>query len=316
MKTLRLFKKWVKMLGGKSVFHATQGEGKVYSKKEIKGYYNDLTCKVCASTLLDGDGIPYNITVSGVKAYFPITIFQYGLGLYDLYLVEKNKDYLKRFLVVANWAVKKQRKDGSWDCMGVLNNKVAKIQSSMCQGQGASLLLRAYIATKDRTYYQSAKRAIDLMLKPVDNGGTTLYIDDGVVFEEYVTDVNLAVLNGWIFSFFGLYDLLLVDDDVKYKKALEQTVLTMEKYIDKYDRGFWSDYDICGTIASPFYHDLHINLLMAMSKLTGKKCFEQMARKWARYRKSKPGRYRAMLIKLKQKLEKNELYDGDTGLAK
>lgn len=34
------------MLLGKSVEHVHQGEGKVYSKDEIKGYYNDLTKKV------------------------------------------------------------------------------------------------------------------------------------------------------------------------------------------------------------------------------------------------------------------------------
>lgn len=38
--------RWTKMLLGRSVEHVHQGEGKVYSKDEIKGYYNDLTKKV------------------------------------------------------------------------------------------------------------------------------------------------------------------------------------------------------------------------------------------------------------------------------
>ena len=38
--------RWTKMLVGRSVEHVNQGIGKVYSKNEIKGYYNDLTGKV------------------------------------------------------------------------------------------------------------------------------------------------------------------------------------------------------------------------------------------------------------------------------
>ena len=125
MRFLRLFKKWVKMLGGKSVFHMKQGKGKIYSTHEVNGYYNDLTCKVCASTLLDKNGIPYNITVANVKTYFPITIFQYGLGLYDLYLLTRKREFLDKFLVIANWAAEHQEKNGSWVCMGKLNNKIA-----------------------------------------------------------------------------------------------------------------------------------------------------------------------------------------------
>ena len=37
--------RWTKMLLGKSVEHVHQGEGKVYSKGEIKGYYNEYVIK-------------------------------------------------------------------------------------------------------------------------------------------------------------------------------------------------------------------------------------------------------------------------------
>lgn len=38
--------RWAKMLVGRSVEHVNQSIGKVYSKNEIRGYYNDLTEKV------------------------------------------------------------------------------------------------------------------------------------------------------------------------------------------------------------------------------------------------------------------------------
>ena len=65
------------------------------AKNEIKGYYNDLTNKVSDATFLDENGIPLNTTIANVEAYFPISIFQYGLGLYDLFLsTNDNKYYL------------------------------------------------------------------------------------------------------------------------------------------------------------------------------------------------------------------------------
>ena len=89
------------MFLGKSTFHVEQGKGKCYSLTEIKGYYNDLTNKVNDSIWLDENGIPKNITIAGIEAYFPITIFQYALGLYDLYLLYNDKEHLNKFINIA-----------------------------------------------------------------------------------------------------------------------------------------------------------------------------------------------------------------------
>ena len=50
-------KRWVKMFTGKSSFHVKQDVGRLYSKNEIKGYYNDLTNKVSDATFLDENGM-------------------------------------------------------------------------------------------------------------------------------------------------------------------------------------------------------------------------------------------------------------------
>ena len=150
MKALKLVKRWINMLLGKSQFHVEQGRGKCYSLSEIKGYYNDLTNKVSDKTILDDKGIPINITIANVKAYFPITIFQYALGLYDKYLLENKKEFLKKFINIADWAISNQSKNGMWDCMGKLKDQAHQTQSSMCQSEGISVLLRAYTETKKR----------------------------------------------------------------------------------------------------------------------------------------------------------------------
>lgn len=114
--------KWLKMINGTSVFHIRQSAGLNYDKNEIKGYYSDLRHKVTnAAVLLDSEGIPINITNRSEKIYFPISIFQYGLGAYDLYLETYSEEYLNKFYKAVDWALNSQLNDGSWDAFGWSN---------------------------------------------------------------------------------------------------------------------------------------------------------------------------------------------------
>lgn len=312
-----LIKRWIRMLMGKSSFHVKQGKGRFYSKNEIKGYYNDMTNKVTSNqTLIDNEGIPYNILTSGEIVYFPGTIFQYALGLYDLYLEYLDKKYLEHFLKLADWTLEKQSDDGKWECMSVLHNSIHETQSAMCQSEGISVLVRAYIQTNERKYLDKASVAVELMIKSTSKGGTCYYNNDDVIFQEYVSKYNQSVLNGWIFSLFGLYDYYLLTKDKKIENILFSSVKTLSDYLYKYDRKFWTNYDLVGTISSPAYHDIHIMQLLVLYDIFQDDNFIKYAKKWEKYQKSKFNKYRAMLIKLKQKILKNKYYDINTNLVK
>lgn len=316
MRIFKLLKRWLNMLNGKSSFHVKQGIGNFYSKIEIKGYYNDLTNKVSDKTFLDNNGIPINTTIANIDAYFPISIFQYGLGLYDLYLETNKKEYLEKFLIIADWAVENIEENGMWDCMGKLGDKAHLTQSSMCQSEGVSVLLRAYIQTNESKYFEVSTNAIDFMLEDVNNGGTTIYRGEDIIFQEYVSKYELSVLNGWIFSIFGLFDYTLISNNKKYKKILKDTLSSLKKQIKNYDRKFWSNYDLKGTIASPAYHDLHIRQLKLLYDLFEIKEFKIYAEKWEKYQNNKIYKFLSMIIKLKQKMLKNNYYDINTSLVR
>lgn len=305
------------MFIGKSSFHVKQGKGKFYSTSEIKGYYNDMTNKVTSNqTLIDDDGIPYNILTSGEIVYFPGTIFQYALGLYDLYLENLDKKNLEYFLKLADWALKNQCKNGKWECMSVLHNSIHESQSAMCQSEGISVLVRAYVQTNKKKYLDKATMAIELMIKSSSEGGTCYYNNGDIIFQEYVSEYNQSVLNGWIFSLFGLYDYYLLTKDEKIKKILFSSIQTLSNNLHKYDRKFWTNYDIVGTIASPSYHDIHIMQLYVLYDIFKDNNFIKYAKKWEKYQKSKFNKYRAMTIKMKQKILKNKYYDINTNLVK
>lgn len=296
-----LIEKWKKMLKHDDVLHVTQGEGQFYSVDEIKGYYNDLRGKVERTTTLDKNGIPYNIAAYGEKkkkVHFPITIFQYGLGAYDKYLETGEQKYREITIRMAYWAVRHQQADGSWDAFGILHYK--NHYSSMAQGEGASLLARAYVETKEDKYLSAGKKAVDFMLKPIKEGGTAEETDEGLVLYEYPG--KPAVLNGWIFSSFGLLDVWKMTGDQKYKDAWEKTLNGIKANTHRFDTGHWSLYDWGGKYTSPFYHSLHIAQLQALDKISPDDVWKDYIKKWKADRDDKFWSKYAFLMKAKQKV--------------
>lgn len=281
-----MFKKWLSMLLGKNVLAVQQGIGKKYSKTNINGYYNDLTNKVLFTTNLDENGIPVNLSYNGKKVYFPTAIVQYGLGAYDLYLLTSDKSYYDKFINITNWLLNDQERNGGWDAFERIGQTDCNKYSAMTQGECASILIRAYLHTNDSRYHDAAIKAIDFMLKPVHEGGTTRYIKEKIYFEEYVKSRPDLVLNGWIFAIFGLLDVCKLTNEVKYKKALQSSIYSLKTELSKYDTGYWSFYDQGGKIGSPFYHDLHIAQLKVLYDLFEIDEFNYYAIKWSKYQKN------------------------------
>ncbi len=298
-KKVLMLKRWLRILSGKSVTAVAQKEGICYSVEKIEGYYNDLTGKVSSGTLLDKDGIPLTQISDNEFVHFPIAIFQYGLGCYDLFLQTKDEKFLEKFRLIVDWAVSNMEIDGSWDSFSPLKSKMYTV-SSMCQGEGASLMFRAYKAFDDERYKECGFKAIDFMLKDINDGGVAAYEGNTLYLEEYPQTPRLSVLNGWIFSVFGLFDAMKLDE--KYKDYFEKTVDSLVISLKEYDAGYWSYYDLSKRIASPAYHDLHIALLNVMYDITNKREFKIFRDKFKIYQNKKRKKMKAIIKKAWQKM--------------
>ena len=68
-----VIKKWISILSGNSVFTVNQDEGKVYSKDEVKGYYNNLTEKITRFGL-PGNEIPTRHVAAEMTIEFSSTV--------------------------------------------------------------------------------------------------------------------------------------------------------------------------------------------------------------------------------------------------
>ena len=298
--SLYKIKKWTKMMTGNSISHVDQGVGKVYSINEIKGYYNNLIEKVTKREDL-GNKVPMSNVDTGEKIYFSIEIFQYGLGAYDLFLLNNDKKMLTKVKAAADWAVNNQQEDGSWRTFAYENP--SHPYSSMAQGEGISLLLRAYLELEERKYLDTVKKAIKFMLLPIDKGGTTKYEGEDVYFYECTDDP--LILNGWIFSLWGVVDYCKYFNDSEVKNILERTLKTLEQKLSDYDIGYWSMYEDGMRISSPFYHKLHIAQLNIMYELTGKDVYKTYADKFEKYQSNKIYKNIAFVRKAMQKIFKD-----------
>ena len=289
-------KKWYKMMTGKSIFHVHQGVGTCYSRTSVLGYYNDLTEKV---TKDDPEiFVPEYSVDTGEKIYFSIGIFQYGLASYDLFLKTKEDIYKAKLLACADWAIENQQEDGSWKTFAYVNPEHP--YSSMAQGEGMSMLIRAHLVTQNDKYTEAAHKAKNFMLKPISDGGTTDYCESDVYLYEYTYEP--LILNGWIFSLWGLYDYCKYFNDETVQSVLDATLRSLIKKLPEFDIKFWSRYDAGKRICSPFYHDLHIAQLKVMYDLFGNDIYKAYADKWGKYQDRILNRMKAFIIKAWQKV--------------
>lgn len=294
-------KRWWNMFRGKSMFHVNQEIGKCFDTDAVRGYYNDLTEKVTRQPeLLESDALPLHKTQQGDNVYFPVAVFQYGLGAYDLFLQTKDDRYYQKFLQCLNWTADNQMKNGAWN--NFFFNYPDHPYGAMAQGEGASLLIRGYKETGNQRFLDAARTALDFMLVPVEEGGATLYEGDGVILLEY-THLP-AVMNGWIFAWWGLYDFVLATGDKgSYRKSMEDSLNALEQKMKSFTTSYWSNYDLGGRLAGPFYHHLHIAQMQAMWKLTGHAVFQDYADRWTKFEGKRLNRFRAFCVKAIQKIK-------------
>jgi hypothetical protein len=284
-----------------SFWHETPkiNEEAIFDGKTLASYYMTFSDKANYQGPFDENGIPLlNYQGKIGKQYNPIAIAQYGLAHYNLYKKSGNQNSRSIFLKQADWLVvnSERNKQGLEFWMHHFDFEYKKIlkapwYSALAQGQGVSLLSRAYFETKDKKYFLAAKKAFQSLLKDNNNGGVQ-YRDENnnVWLEEYIVDPPTHILNGFIWTLWGVYDYYLLTQDSEYKNLLDNCVKTLKKNLQKYDFGFWSLYDLSNqflkNLASPFYHKLHIVQLEILAIMTGEKYFREIAEKWEDYQKN------------------------------
>ncbi|OOE86603.1 D-glucuronyl C5-epimerase family protein, partial [Salinivibrio sp. AR640] len=302
---LKMFRRWFLMFIGKSQFHMEQGVGAELSPLSLRGYPSDLTEKTNWQGYVDDEGIIKNRLTSGDLIYFPIAIAQKALGHHDLYLKNKNKNKNKKdkddFLGYCNFLISLMDENGLVETWHKQDRDVINNYSSMTQGQIVSCFCRAFKLTKVEAYLEAARLASRCLFEESEYK-ITIKFDYGFAYSEMPNNNGSVILNGWIFTLWGLYDLQYVDPSNELSELIAKNLDTLINSLHFYDNGYWSMYDNEKIICSPFYHRLHINQLKALYVMTGRNELKETATKWERYERNIFFKAIAIIVKAKQKL--------------
>ena len=197
-----------------------------------------------------------------------------------------------------------QHEDGLWDAFKA--QKKTDYYSSMIQSQGVSLMLKMHTLTGEEKYLESAKKAFAAILKPVEEGGTAL-IKNGHIQLLEAPDRPM-ILNGAIYSAFGVLDMLVFTEEEQYREILDSVLAGIKDELQNFDTGFWSKYCLDGAYASPFYQRVYITQLKLLAKLFNDDVFSEEALKYKRYLRRRVNYFLAFTIKAFQKItEKNDI---------
>ena len=220
--------------------------------------------------------------------YTPVTVAQFGLAHHQEFLAggaEKNR---RLFLTAARWMAENLKKgdDAFWVWEHLFPMPIYGLNppwaSAMAQGEGVSLLLRAYELTKNQAFLRAARQAFQAFLFPVEQGGVTFFDSEGNVwFEEYPVTPPPHVLNGMIFAMIGLYEFWRLTGDVDGHRLFVSGALTLSKFLPKFDAGYGSRYDLkTRRVVEEKYHRIHVAQLRLLFDWTGEEIFRKMADRW------------------------------------
>ncbi|CAK1582341.1 unnamed protein product [Parnassius mnemosyne] len=213
-------------------------------------------------------------------------------------------EHSAHFLAAAAWLVRAQRARGGWPVPARRHVAPGAADlrpgwhSAMSQGHGISVLARAYYRSGDSTYLRAAQRALLLLDVPSHAGGVkALWMDKYVWYEEYPTTPPLFVLNGFIYTLLGLYDLYVIEGENSIslaKKMFDDGMTSLKTLLPLFDTGSGSFYDlrhftlgISPNLARWDYHATHVNQLYLLAGLDPDPILLNTARRWEGYMQGK-----------------------------
>jgi len=216
-----------------------------------------------------------------------------------------DSEHLRMFIHGANWFINNQDSEGGWPSNVMFNPgrkkypKAKEIQpgwyGAMCQGQAISVLCRAHHITRDARYLEAAEAALSpfLISSSKPGGIRAVFMNQFHWYEEYPTNPSTFILNGFIYSLIGLFDLAKTNpSNSKAKVLYDKGMEALEFMLPLYDAGSGTFYDLrhvtmhtSPKLARWDYHSTHINQLMLLATIqtNSTQFFSETAERWRGY---------------------------------
>ena len=199
-----------------------------------------------------------------------------------------NSDNPKIFDTQIKWLVNNIDQDGAYRhnfTFPYYSNFPKPWIGGLCQGLAISALIKAYNKYDKKIYLNTAKKTFNCLNRSTEDNGCTFIDKNGYMWiEEYPVIPHPHILNGFIYALFGVHELYEVTKSKHAKKLFDDSLRTLEKYLYKYDLGYWSKYSVTEKYpATEYYHGVHIKQLSAIFRLTENEFFNSYKERWESY---------------------------------
>ena len=166
------------------------------------------------------------------------------------------EEHLRMFLHGADWFVANQDAEtGGWTTPVIFNKERRKYPGAaevgegwvgaMCQGQAISVLVRAFHQSGEEKYLQAAENAAKVFSIPSSRGGVkAVFLDKYPWYEEYPTNPPTFILNGFMYSLLGLFDLKSVSSRNLAASLYKSGIESLAALLPLYDSGASTFYDL------------------------------------------------------------------------
>lgn len=244
-----------------------------------------------------GDFDERGLPMSGPEnTYNAILIIQYALIAYDQILdgIDEEANEVRMRQCVSWLEENEEEEDG----ISVLRNQFPYERyglkegwvSSMTIGQLISLYLRygQHVKEEDK-YIKKAEQLFKFFRIQFKDGGVMRYDKSGNFWlEEYPSNPPSFVLNGFVYTLFGIIDLWRISGNEEAKIMMDQCHKTLRESLHLYDSGYWSYYDqLHRELVSKYYHkNIHIPLVDILYRLTGEKVYLHYKNRWEKQLRS------------------------------
>ena len=223
------------------------------------------------------------------RQYNPVFVAWWGLVNLDRHLRGEGQACLDTFHTQARWLKEHamERADGSviWPVEFDWQEGLCRLHkpwySAMYQGVVISTLIRAYRLNGDRELLTLCEKGAKVFEKGIEEGGVRTIENGRVLYEEYPAYPLARVLDGYLFSLLGLYDLMSQTSDLRIFRLFSEGLAGLIATIDRWNyRNKWSWYGTHGYLCPPHYHKLNYVLLGVLGRLTGEQRLIQYADMW------------------------------------
>jgi hypothetical protein len=254
---------------------------------------------------LDPQGIPLQRSRIFGETYNPAYVAWYGLMNLERSLRGVDPAGRGALLKQVDWLVAHglRHEDGSvvWPLTidwqeGDCSFKAPWI-SAMAQGLAMSALVRGYRMTGRQHLLDLCHRATRVFERNVEGGGVRTLERGHVLYEEYPGIPLPRVLDGFLFSLLGLYDLSVQTGDSKVVQLFADGFDGLKHMLEFWNyRDKWSWYGSHGYLSPPQYNKLNGALLTSLGRLADDPIVGRYAELWDPRQLTALGRVEVFLV--------------------